>query len=262
MKTTRNTKFMNMLTAAMCGVMALSGPTVFAQPAQTEPAKSEPAKTEPAKPADKQPEKPAEKPADKAAPKADTPPPAPPSSTPAQEKLVYIHMKTSMGDIFLELDNVKAPISTANFVKYTESGFYDGTIFHRVIDGFMVQGGGFSTDLKQKTTNPSIKNEWQNGLKNDVGTIAMARLGGSPDSASSQFFINVKKNDFLDQPQADGAAYAVFGKVVSGMDVVNKIKAIKTENKGGAFASLPSTMVVIEKVKIVTKADVDAASKK
>ena len=258
MKTTRNTALMNIVTAAICGVLTLSAPTAFAQPAktepsQTEPAKSEPTKTDPAKPADKQPEKPADKPA----PKADAP-----ASTPAQEKLVYIHMKTSMGDIFLELDNVKAPISTANFIKYTESGFYDGTIFHRVINDFMVQGGGFSTDLKQKTTTPTIKNEWQNGLKNDVGTVAMARLGGAPDSASNQFFINVKKNEFLDQPQADGAAYAVFGKVISGMDVVNKIKAIKTENKGGAFVSLPSTMVVIEKVKVVTKADVDASVKK
>lgn len=261
MKTTRNTALMTILTAAICGVMTLSAPTVLGQMAKSESAK--PADKQPEKPSDKPTDKPADKPtdkpADKAAPKTDTPPPA---STPSQEKLVYIQMKTSMGDIFLELDNVKAPISTANFVKYTESGFYDGTIFHRVIDGFMVQGGGFSTDLKQKTTNPSIKNEWQNGLKNDVGTVAMARLGGSPDSASSQFFINVKKNDFLDQPQADGAAYAVFGKVIAGMDVVNKIKAIKTENKGGAFASLPSTMVVIEKVKIVTKADVDAANKK
>ena len=158
-----------------------------------------------------------------------------------------IRMTTSMGDIVLELDGEKAPVSTENFLSYVDGGHYDGTIFHRVIDGFMIQGGGFTPDMKQKRTQPGIANEWRNGLKNRRGTIAMARLGGKPDSATAQFFINVKDNGFLDQAQSDGAAYAVFGKVVEGMDVVDRIKGVRTGNKGG-HDDVPTEPVVIEKV--------------
>src|SRR5690606_3318665 len=118
-----------------------------------------------------------------------------------QEKTVYVLMKTSMGDITLELNREKAPISTDNFLAYTDKKFYDGTVFHRVIKDFMIQGGGFTPDLTQKSTDKPIKNEWQNGLKNKRGTIAMSRLGGRADSATSQFFINLKDNDFLDMPR-------------------------------------------------------------
>ncbi len=156
-----------------------------------------------------------------------------------------------MGDIRIELDEEKAPISTQNFLSYVDSGHYDGTIFHRVISNFMIQGGGFTPDMKQKKTQPTIKNEWRNGLKNKYGAIAMARLGGDADSASSQFFINVKDNDFLDRPQPDGAAYAVFGKVVSGLDVVEKIKAVRTGNKAG-HQDVPVETVVMTSVKRAT----------
>ncbi len=158
-----------------------------------------------------------------------------------------IRMTTSMGDVVLELDTENAPVTTENFLAYVDDGHYDGTIFHRVIDGFMIQGGGFTPDMKQKRTRPGIANEWRNGLKNRRGTIAMARLGGKPDSATAQFFINVKDNAFLDQPQSDGAAYAVFGKVVEGMDVVDRIKGVRTGSKGG-HDDVPTEPVVIESV--------------
>ena len=161
-----------------------------------------------------------------------------------------VEFKTSQGDIRIELNDEKAPITTANFLEYVDSGHYDGTIFHRVINNFMIQGGGFTPDMKQKKTRASIKNEWRNGLKNVNGSIAMARLGGDPDSASAQFFINVKDNGFLDQPQGDGAAYAVFGKVVSGMDVVEKIKLVRTGNKAG-HENVPTEPVVITSAKRV-----------
>jgi peptidyl-prolyl cis-trans isomerase A (cyclophilin A) len=138
-----------------------------------------------------------------------------------------------MGEITLELDSANAPISTVNFLAYVDAKHYDGTIFHRVIDGFMIQGGGFTPDMQQKSTKAGIKNEWRNGLKNKRGTVAMARLGGNPDSATAQFFINVQDNDFLDQTQKDGAAYAVFGKVVSGLEVVDKIRVVRTGTKAG-----------------------------
>lgn len=146
---------------------------------------------------------------------------------------MQVILTTSHGEIVLELDPKNAPISTENFVAYVKSGHYDGTVFHRVIDSFMIQGGGHTADLGKKTTNKPIKNEWQNGLKNTKGTVAMARLGGNPDSATSQFFINTVDNAFLDRPQSDGAAYAVFGKVISGMDVVEKIRKVKTTTKQG-----------------------------
>ena len=158
-----------------------------------------------------------------------------------------VKLTTSMGSIVLELDEAKAPVSVANFKKYVESGHYDGTIFHRVIDGFMVQGGGFTRDMKQKPTLPMIKNESANGLKNMNYTVAMARTNVR-DSATSQFFINVKDNDFLnysgENPQ--GWGYAVCGKVVEGKDVVDKIRKVPTGNSGG-HQNVPNEPVLIEK---------------
>jgi len=158
-----------------------------------------------------------------------------------------VKLTTSMGSIVLELDEAKAPLSVANFKKYVESGHYDGTIFHRVIDGFMIQGGGFTRDMKQKPTQPTIKNESTNGLKNMNYTVAMARTNVR-DSATSQFFINVKDNDFLNYtaPTAQGWGYAVFGKVVEGQDVVDKIKKVPTGN-AGPHQNVPVQPVVIEK---------------
>ena len=166
-----------------------------------------------------------------------------------EERFVYIEMKTSQGEIFLELNNEKAPISTANFVRYAKEGFYDGTIFHRVIENFMIQGGGFDQDMKKKATHEGIENEWTNGLSNVRGSIAMARLGGRANSATAQFFINVAENGFLDQPR-DGAGYAVFGKVVKGMETVDKIRLMKTGSKNG-MADVPKEAVVIEKVTVL-----------
>ena len=158
-----------------------------------------------------------------------------------------VKLTTSMGAITIQLDKEKAPVSVGNFVKYVESGHYSGTIFHRVIDGFMIQGGGFDKDLRQKPTNAPIKNEASNGLKNDVYTVAMARTGVR-DSATAQFFINVKDNAFLnysgESPQ--GWGYAVFGKVVEGSDVVDKIKKVPTGNSGG-YENVPLQPVLIEK---------------
>ena len=203
----------------------------------------------------------------------------------AKESLLYFSMKTSKGEIVLELNNEKAPLSTANFKQYAEAKHYDGTIFHRVIDGFMIQGGGFTPDMKQKKTNDTIKNEWKNGLKNTRGTIAMARLGDrSPnpktvDSATSQFFVNVKDNAFLDptvippgdpvprfeyqgrvyenvpranlvnNPQLFG--YTVFGKVISGMEVITKMKSTPT-GPGGPFPTdVPKTPLLINSATLV-----------
>jgi peptidyl-prolyl cis-trans isomerase A (cyclophilin A) len=179
--------------------------------------------------------------------------PAEPAHPPkAEEKLVYVAMKTSMGQIVLELNNEKAPISTQNFLAYSDKKFYDGTIFHRVIPNFMVQGGGFTADLQQKGTDKQIKNEWQNGLKNKKYTVAMARLGGPgrADSATSQFFINVNDNAFLDEPR-DGAGYAVFGRVVAGTDVVDAIAKVPTGRKNG-MGDVPNEAVVIESVRRLT----------
>lgn len=173
-----------------------------------------------------------------------------------EAKLVYVKMKTSMGDIVLELNHEKAPITVKNFMNYVDKKFYDGTIFHRVIDGFMVQGGGFTEDLKQKDTEKPIKNEWRNGLKNRRGTIAMARTN-DPDSATAQFFINVVDNARLDEPVSGGAAYAVFGRVVSGMDTVDKIKGVQTSTKLFAnrqqMGDAPVKNVVIETVTRMTE---------
>ena len=160
-----------------------------------------------------------------------------------------VRLTTSMGPIVIELDQDKAPISAQNFVKYAEAGHYNGTIFHRVIDGFMVQGGGFGKDMRQKPVNAPIKNESTNGLKNDNYTVAMARTNVR-DSATSQFFINVKDNDFLNYAGESNPGYAVFGKVVEGKDVVDKIKKVATGTTGG-HENVPKEAVVIEKAELV-----------
>src|SRR5438552_2045740 len=160
-----------------------------------------------------------------------------------------VKLTTSQGTIVIELDQAKAPISSENFLKYVDAGHYDGTIFHRVIDGFMVQGGGFTKNMQQKPVKPPIKNESTNGLKNDNYTVAMARTNVR-DSATSQFFINVKDNAFLDFAGDANPGYAVFGKVVEGQDTVDKIKAVTTGNQRG-MGDVPTTAVVIEKAEVV-----------
>jgi peptidyl-prolyl cis-trans isomerase B (cyclophilin B) len=162
-----------------------------------------------------------------------------------------IKLTTNHGTITLELDSAKAPKTAANFLAYVEAGHYDGTIFHRVIDGFMIQGGGMSAGMKEKGTNAPIENEAANGLKNDRGTIAMARTS-DPHSATAQFFINLKDNDFLNHtaPSGQGWGYCVFGRVAEGMDVVDKIKGVKTGNKG-FHQDVPAEDVVIEKAEVV-----------
>ena len=165
----------------------------------------------------------------------------------------YVELETTMGNIVIELNLEKAPNTVANFLEYVKSGHYDGTIFHRVIDGFMIQGGGMDANMKEKSTNAPIQNEADNGLKNEVGTIAMARTS-DPHSATAQFFINVKDNSFLNfsgkNPQ--GWGYAVFGKVTEGMDIVNKIKGVPT-GKYGFHADVPTTPVVITHAKVIEK---------
>ncbi|HYF15894.1 MAG TPA: peptidylprolyl isomerase [Phycisphaerales bacterium] len=156
---------------------------------------------------------------------------------------VQVELVTSHGPIVIEVDDVKAPISAANFLSYVDKGHYDGTIFHRVIDNFMIQGGGFNEKMTQKPTDAPIKNEWKNGLKNVRGSVAMARTSDH-DSATTQFFINVADNSFLDQPR-DGAGYAVFGKVVGGMETVEIIRKIKTTTKSG-MGDVPAVPVVIQ----------------
>ncbi len=155
-----------------------------------------------------------------------------------------ITLKTSMGDIVIELNHDKAPKTCENFEQYVRDGHYDGTIFHRVIGNFMIQGGGFLPDMMQKATREPIENEAKNGLSNVTGSIAMARTA-APHSASAQFFINVKDNNFLDYPGQDGWGYCVFGKVTSGMDVINKIRTVDTTNKAG-HSDVPVEPVVIE----------------
>jgi peptidyl-prolyl cis-trans isomerase B (cyclophilin B) len=155
------------------------------------------------------------------------------------------------GVVTLELDEQKAPKSVANFVNYVKKGHYDGTIFHRVIDGFMIQGGGFAPDMSQKPTDAPVENEANNGLKNDKYTVAMARTS-APHSASAQFFINVADNDFLNHksPTPQGWGYAVFGKVVGGKEIVDRLKGVPTGNRGG-HGDVPKTDVVIEKAVVV-----------
>ncbi len=169
----------------------------------------------------------------------------------AEGKNPMILMSTSMGDIKIELYEDKAPVTVKNFLGYVNDKFYDGTIFHRVIPNFMIQGGGFDKDMKEKPTKAPIKNEAGNGLKNDTGTLAMARTN-VVDSATAQFFINVKDNAFLNHrdESAAGFGYAVFGKVVDGMDVVQKIEHVQTTKKG-MYADVPVEPVVIKSVTVV-----------
>ncbi len=176
---------------------------------------------------------------------------ADPPKSPTPEKAPVVVLKTSMGEVKIELYPDKAPITVKNFLDYVEAKHYDGTIFHRVIPQFMIQGGGFTPDMQQKPTKAPIKNEAGNGLKNTNGTIAMARTG-VVDSATSQFFINTKDNAFLDHRDEtpSGFGYAVFGKVVSGMDVLKKIEAVPTTTKG-PHQNVPTTPVVIESARLV-----------
>lgn len=162
-------------------------------------------------------------------------------------------LKTSEGEIKIELFEKEAPISSQNFLSYAQAGFYNGTVFHRVIDGFMIQGGGFTSDMKQKKTNSPIKNESSNGLQNKKYTLAMARTS-VPDSATSQFFINTTDNGFLDKAQAqDGVGYAVFGRVVEGQAIVDKIGKAKTGVSAG-MRDVPLKAITIESVEVIEAA--------
>lgn len=163
-----------------------------------------------------------------------------------------VEMKTNLGSMTLELYADKAPKTVANFLSYVKSGFYQGTIFHRVIDNFMIQGGGFDTNLREKTTSPPIQNEANNGLKNEIYTLAMARTS-DPHSATAQFFINLKANDFLNHsaPNMQGWGYAVFGKVVRGQEVAMKIAKIPVGAKGSFPSDVPQQAVVIEDIKLL-----------
>ncbi len=186
-------------------------------------------------------------------------PSAPAAEAPAQDKVVFVQLNTSKGAIVLELNESKAPLSVANFVQYVNDGHYAGTTFHRVIPNYMIQGGGFAAGMQEKATRDPIKNEWENGLKNNRGTIAMARTS-APDSATSQFFINVVDNAMLDQPRG-GAAYAVFGKVVGGMAAVDAIRAVQTGQRG-QHGDVPVTDVLIEKASVLTAEESKAAIEK
>ena len=165
-----------------------------------------------------------------------------------------VEFKTSMGSFVVELDDVKAPKTSANFLNYVKSGFYNGTIFHRVIDGFMIQGGGFTSDLMQKPTDAPVASEASNGLKNNTYTIAMARTS-DPDSATAQFFINVKDNEGLNYPNAMGNGYTVFGKVISGMQTIDAIRKVPTmvapAPRMGRMSDVPTKTVVIESATIL-----------
>ena len=165
----------------------------------------------------------------------------------AEENIKFV-IDTSKGNIVIETYPKKAPITVKNFESYVNKGFYNNTIFHRVIDGFMIQGGGFTKDMAQKQTDAPIQNEASNGLKNEKYTIAMARTS-IPDSATSQFFINVNNNNFLDYPGQDGAGYCVFGKVIEGQDVVDKIAKLKTRVKNG-MGDVPIKTVKINSIKV------------
>lgn len=167
----------------------------------------------------------------------------------AQAATPRVQITTSLGEIVLELDQAKAPKTVENFLRYTADGHYEGTIFHRVIKDFMIQGGGMLPDMSQKPTHAPIANEANNGLRNERGTIAMARTG-APHSATAQFFINTVDNSFLNFPGQDGWGYCVFGKVISGMNVVDKIRSVATRNMG-PHQNVPATPVVIQKMQIL-----------
>jgi cyclophilin family peptidyl-prolyl cis-trans isomerase len=166
-----------------------------------------------------------------------------------------VELDTSMGEIVIELNEEAAPVTVKNFLQYVEDGFFDGTIFHRVIPSFMIQGGGFTANMQRKATQPAVVNEAANGLKNDKGTVAMARTN-DPDSATSQFFINHKDNEFLNYTGPGNPGYAVFGKVVQGMDVVDKIAAVKT-TRTGPYSDVPVEPVVIKSAKLVSSSKSD-----
>ena len=174
---------------------------------------------------------------------------APYAAAQANKDKPRVKIATSMGDITLELEAAKAPITVENFLGYVKAGHYNDTVFHRVMNGFMIQGGGMDADMKEKPTRAPIKLESQNGLKNLRGTVAMARRG-DPDSATAQFFINVVDNPPLDFPSFDGHGYAVFGRVVAGMDVVDKIKAVPVGNRG-FHQNVPVTPIVIRSVTLL-----------
>jgi len=163
-----------------------------------------------------------------------------------------VSLKTTAGEIVLELDQEKAPKSTANFLAYVKSGFYKDTIFHRVIDGFMIQGGGYTKDLKGKPTRPAIPSESKNGLNNVTYSVAMARMD-NPNSATSQFFINVADNMALDYPNFDGVGYTVFGRVISGYEVVDKIKGVLVDDKSFTFQNVPVTPIVVKSATVLKK---------
>jgi len=162
--------------------------------------------------------------------------------------MTNVIITTNLGNITVELNAEKAPKTVANFLAYMEAGHYSNTIFHRVIDGFMIQGGGFEPGMKQKPAETTVENEAKNGLKNEPYTLAMARTS-APHSASAQFFINVKNNSFLDYPGQDGWGYAVFGKVSAGTEVVDQIKKVKT-TRAGMFADVPVEDIIIEKIEL------------
>ena len=170
-------------------------------------------------------------------------------ATPAASATPQVEIKTTMGDIVVELDREKAPKSVENFLAYVKSGFYKGTIFHRVIDGFMIQGGGFDEKLNQKKVNKPVPIESQNGLTNVTYSLAMARTG-DPNSATSQFFINVADNEALNYPGRDGFGYTVFGKVIQGQEVVDKIKGVLVDDKG-IFQNIPVIPVVVKSATIL-----------
>ncbi len=176
---------------------------------------------------------------------------SPTEGKPSMTTDTRVKLQTNHGDIIIELNAEKAPKSSANFVQYVRDGFYDGTVFHRVINNFMIQGGGFEQGMKQKTTREPVENEANNGLKNDRYTIAMARTS-DPHSATAQFFINVADNDFLNHtaPTTNGWGYAVFGKVVEGTETVDKIKVVKTGSRG-FHQDVPVEDVVIEKATVI-----------
>lgn len=168
-----------------------------------------------------------------------------------KEEQMQVIMKTSMGDILIELYEEEAPKTVANFLGYVKKGHYSDTIFHRVIDGFMIQGGGFTADMQQKSASDTVENEASNGLKNTVGSVAMARTM-DPHSASAQFFINVNDNTFLNYPGQDGWGYCVFAHVVEGMDVVNQMKGVATGN-AGPHQNVPRDAIVIESIDVVNE---------
>lgn len=183
-------------------------------------------------------------------------PAAPAAKAPtASASMEYAVMRTSKGDIVIELDRAKAPITVENFAAYIKEGFFDGTVFHRVVPNFVIQGGGFTAAGEQKKTKAPITNEWQNGLKNKRGTLSMARTN-DPNSASSQFFISLKDNDMLDQPISGGAGYAVFGSVISGMDIVDAIAGARTTARFG-MRDWPIEDVTVSKAEMISKADAD-----